>query len=260
MEHLDRRGFLAAGAALGGAALLHGMAGAQDGNRPNAAAGRRAGQAAALVPGSVDANGQWQLPKLPYAYDAVSEVIDAQTMELHHTKHHQAYVNGVKKAEEELAKARANNAFDLISHWENELAFNGGGHTLHCIFWDSIGPDSMGGKPDGALAEAIDRDFGSYDGMWGQLAAAAKRVQGSGWGMLAYEFASGKLQIIQGQNQHLNTTWAMIPLLPIDVWEHAYYLKYQNRRADYVDAFPKIINWSRVGRRFQIASTLTSER
>lgn len=246
MSDFTRRDFMAAGTMLGGALALQTVGG-------RAAAQDPAAVQAALVPGAVDENGKYVLPKLLYPYDAVSEVIDEQTMMLHHSRHHQGYVNGLIKAEGELAKARESGDFALVDHWSGQCAFHGGGHFLHCIFWDCIGPDAMGGKPTGELARHIERDFGGLDAMLAHFAAASKSVQGSGWGIVAYSIPADKLIILQGQNQQLNTQWGMIPILVNDVWEHAYYLKYQNNRGAYVDAFPKIINWSRVGGRFDAA-------
>jgi Fe-Mn family superoxide dismutase len=203
-----------------------------------------------LFPGAVDADGKYTLPPLPYAYDALAEVIDEQTMKLHHDKHHDAYIKGLTKAEEELEKARKANDFGTVSYWSRQAAFHGGGHFLHSMFWASMAPPGQGGEPGESLKKAIERDFGGMDPMIAHLKAASKAVEGSGWGLLTYSIAAGKLVILQAQNQQLLTQWASIPLLGIDVWEHAYYLKYQNNRAAYVDAFPKIINWKGLSERF----------
>lgn len=251
MSEMNRRDLLAAGGVLGGAMALGAL-------NPGRAQGQpMVGDEHAmmkLIPGAVDDEGNWTLPPLGYGYDAVEAAIDAETMRLHHERHHAGYVRGLITAEEKLAEARASGDFALVQHWSDQLAFNGGGHALHCIFWDCMGGEEMGGRPEGALAEAIERDFGSYDGMWGHFAAAAKGVQGSGWGLMVYNFAAGKLQIFQGQNQQLNTMWSMVPLLALDVWEHAYYLRYQNRRGAYVDAFPQVINWRKVGARYAVTA------
>lgn len=257
MTEINRRNFLAASSlgVLAGAAAFGALAqGAQ------AATGDRThprGAMAALFPGSVDSDGQYTLPELPYSYDAVNDVIDEQTMRLHHSRHHQGYVNGLISAEKALAEARESGNYSLADYHTGKTAFHGAGHFLHCVFWDSIGPDEggtggMGGSPEGSLAAAINRDFGSVEKMLEQFAAASRTVEGSGWGILAYSLAAEKLVIHQAQNHELNTQWATVPILCNDVWEHAYYLKYQNNRAAYVEAFPKIINWKRVAKRFEM--------
>lgn len=209
-----------------------------------------------LVPGATDANGRYVLPDLPYPSNALEAVIDSETMELHHGKHHKAYVDGYNQAEAELKKARESNDFSLVEHWSRKATFHAGGHVLHCIFWDCMGPEAT--TPEGSLAEAIRRDFDSTDAMMKQFAAAAKAVEGSGWARLSYDLASGKLVVSQGLNQNLLTNFAEVPLLVLDVWEHAYYLRYQNRRAAYVDAFPKVIDWRRIGARFDILNSLVA--
>lgn len=259
MDELTRRDFLTAGTLVAAGGLLalgalgevraESTAAAAPGAAP---AARKATALQALFPGSVDAAGKYQLPPLPYGYDAVSEVIDEQTMRLHHDKHHAAYVKGVAKAEEELAKARASADFSLIQHWSRQAAFHGAGHLLHCVFWDSIGPDKMGGEPSGALAEAIQRDLGGAKAAMAHFKAAAKNVEGNGWAILAYSLAADKLIVLQAMNHQLLTDWAAVPILCLDVWEHAYYLRYQNDRGAYVDAFEKVINWGRVGNRFAL--------
>ena len=259
MESIDRRQFLSSGSltAVGALAALQSLVPGGAGAQPAARAPLSGPQGlAALVPGAVDETGQYVLPPLPYPYDAVAEAIDAETMELHHSKHHAAYVKGLTEAEAKLAEERAkeNPDFGLISHWSREATFHGGGHFLHSIFWDCMGPEEMGGQPGGALADAINRDFGSFKGMMAQFSAAAKKVEGSGWGILGYSIPAQKLVIHQAQNQQLLTQWVTIPLLCLDVWEHAYYLRYRNNRGAYVDAFPKVINWSRVARRFELLS------
>lgn len=249
MTELKRRDLITAGGAALAAGAFLGTAGAA--NHEGAAHGAHDWRA--LIPGAVDADGKWALPALGYDYNALEPHIDAQTMEIHHSRHHQGYVNGLIANEEQLAQARAAGDFALVEHLSNKLSFNGGGHFLHCVFWDCMGPDG-GGDPTGPLAEAITRDFGSIDAMKGQFAAAAKAVEGSGWGIMAWQVASGRLTIVQGQNQNLRSQWGLVPLLAIDVWEHAYYLQYQNRRAAYVDAWWSIVDWSKVAKRFAIVA------
>jgi Fe-Mn family superoxide dismutase len=187
-------------------------------------------------------NGKYVLPPLPYAYNALEPAIDEQTMRLHHDKHHLGYVNGLNKALDDLAAAREKGDFSLIKHYERELAFNGSGHFLHSLFWTNMGPNA-GGEPEGSLAAAITRDFGSFKAFKDHFGAAAKAVEGSGWGILAYEPIAGKLLVSQAEKHQNLTEWGVIPLLVLDVWEHAYYLKYQSNRAAYVDAWWSVVNW-----------------
>lgn len=247
----SRRDFLKDSAAAGATLALLGAAGiaaAQDkgGDRRDIPMALLS----SLVPGAVDDAGTYVLPKLAYAYDALEAAIDARTMELHHTKHHNAYVTGANKALSELAKMRESGDFALVEHWSRKLSFNAGGHVLHCIFWDCLGPKPAA-QAEGALSKAIARDFGSQEAMWKQFAAAAKAVEGSGWARLSWDLASGKLTIMQGLNQNLLTNFAEVPLLVLDVWEHAYYLRYANDRGAYVDAVAKIIDWAKISARFE---------
>jgi len=199
------------------------------------------------------------LEPLPYAYDALEPVIDAKTMELHHSRHHQGYVNGLNAAEAALAKARAENDFALIEYWSKKAAFNGGGHFLHSMFWKVMAPpgNGGGGRPGGALADRITRDFGGFEAFKAHFSAAAKGVEGSGWGLLHYRPADGRLLVLQAENQHKLTSWDSFPILGIDVWEHAYYLNYNNNRGAYVDAWWDVVNWEQVARHFALGEALT---
>jgi Fe-Mn family superoxide dismutase len=195
------------------------------------------------------------LPPLPYAYDALEPYIDTATMMLHHDKHHQSYVDGLNKAETMLAKARENGDFDLIKHWERELAFNGAGHYLHTIFWNVMTPKASA-RPDGAIADEIKTSFGSFEAFKKQFSAAAEKVEGGGWAILVWSPRSHRLEILQAEKHQNLSQWDVIPLLPLDVWEHAYYLKYQNKRADYIEAWWKLVNWPEVNARFAAAKML----
>mgnify|MGYP005853601771 CR=1 FL=1 len=197
-----------------------------------------------------------ELPPLPYDYDALEPHIDGQTMRLHHDIHHKGYVDGLNKAEEKLAEARAGGDFALVKHWEREAAFHGSGHFLHAIFWPNMAPagNGGGGEPTGALAEQIKKDFGSFDAFQAQFSAAAGAVEGSGWGILAWQPAGKQLVVLQAEKHQNLTQWGVIPLLVLDVWEHAYYLKYQNKRGDYVKAWWNVVNWGDVAARFEAAS------
>ncbi|MFO7774211.1 MAG: Fe-Mn family superoxide dismutase [Candidatus Hydrogenedentota bacterium] len=196
---------------------------------------------------------QHELPPLPYDYDALEPYIDAQTMELHHSMHHQGYVNGLNNAEEALATARAEDDFSLIQHWSRQAAFHGGGHWLHSMFWQVMAPpdNGGGGEPTGALAEKIEEDFGSFEHFKNHFSAAAGAVEGGGWGLLHVRFEDQRLLVLQAENQHKLSPWNTLPILGIDVWEHAYYLNYQNRRGEYVENWWNVVNWAQVAENFE---------
>ena len=197
----------------------------------------------------------YELPKLPYAYNALEPVIDEQTMRLHHDKHHAGYVKGLNHAEEMIAGARKSGDYALIKHWDRERAFNGSGHILHTLFWTNLSPDG-GGEPSGKLAAAIGKEWGSFEAFKKEFKAAGAAVEGSGWGILSYTIPLKQLVILQAEKHQDLTQWGTIPLLVADVWEHAYYLKYQNDRASYVDNLFKIFNWKEVERRFDVATAV----
>ncbi|BDD10030.1 superoxide dismutase [Fulvitalea axinellae] len=201
----------------------------------------------------VDKNGVYTLPPLPYPYDALEPHIDAKTMHLHHDIHHAGYVKGLNKATEKVKECIRDNDYSLIKHWERELAFNGSGHFLHTIFWGSMGPKQ--GRISKDLQRYIDKSFGSFDKFKAYFSATSKSVEGSGWGILAYQPYSDKLVILQAEKHQNLSQWISVPILLIDVWEHAYYLKYQNRRGDYIDAFFDVINWETVSERFNAVKT-----
>ncbi len=201
-----------------------------------------------------EASSQYSLPALPYAYDALEPAIDAQTMRLHHDKHHAGYVKGLNKALKEIQKIRAGESdATLTKHWMRQLAFHGCGHVNHTLFWQSMTPTAQGGggEPDGALAHAIHASFGSFKAFEDEFFAAAASVEGSGWAWLVHEPVSRRLLVVQ-MEKHQNQAFAGTqPLMGIDVWEHAYYLKYQNQRKAYIKAFSNIINWNGVGKRYE---------
>lgn len=199
---------------------------------------------------------RYTLPPLPYAYDALEPAIDAETMRLHHTKHHASYVAGLNRALAKLEEIRESGDASLIKHWSRELAFHGAGHLAHALFWTGMAPagGGGGGEPTGDLARAITQDFGSFAKFKTHFSAASKAVEASGWGWLVYEPVAGRLLVAQMEkHQNLSVTGA-VPLLGLDVWEHAYYLRYQNRRADYVDAFFSVINWDEIAKRYAHAT------
>jgi Fe-Mn family superoxide dismutase len=186
-----------------------------------------------------------ELPRLPYPEDALEPVIDKQTVNIHFNKHFAGYIKGLNATLRKLEEARESGRFDAIKALSRDLAFNGSGVVLHYIYFHTIGPNG-GGSPQGPLAEQIKQDFGSLDAAWGQFAAASKGVEASGWGVLGWEPFSRCLVILQAEKHQNLTSWGVFPLLVCDVWEHAYYLKYQNRRGEYVDNFHKIIDWDKV--------------
>jgi Fe-Mn family superoxide dismutase len=199
-----------------------------------------------------------KLPPLPYAYDALEPHIDAKTMELHHGKHHAAYVKGLNEAETALAKARVAGDFAAIQALSKKAAFHGGGHALHSLFWTIMAPAGKGGggEPAGDLADRIKRDFGSLAAFKAQFSAAAVAVEGGGWAMLAYRPSDDRLIVLQVENQHKLSPWDAVPVLALDVWEHAYYLKYQNKRPDYVEAWWNVVNWAQVQKNLDVLQRL----
>lgn len=199
--------------------------------------------------------GKHVLPPLPYAYNALEPYISEEIMRLHHTKHHQSYVDGLNTAEEKLREARRRNQFDLIKHWEREAAFHGSGHYLHTIFWEIMNPRG-GGKPKGELLAQIEKDFGSYDLFKKHFSEAAKKVEGVGWAILVWSPRSRRLEILQAERHQFLTQWDTIPLLVLDVWEHAYYLQYKNDRGKYVDQWWNVVYWPNVEKRFAEAKKL----
>jgi Fe-Mn family superoxide dismutase len=196
--------------------------------------------------------GDYILPPLAYDYAALEPHIDEATMRLHHDKHHLAYVNGMNAALKALAQAREANNFDLVSYYSTQLSFHGSGHLMHAIFWKNMAPNS-GGEPKGDLAQAIVRDFGSFAAFKTHFTAAATKVEGSGWGVLGFDPYGKKLLVLQVEKHQNLFVSGVVPLLVLDVWEHAYYLKYQNRRVDYVNAFFNVINWDDVAARYAAA-------
>lgn len=195
---------------------------------------------------------QYTLPDLPYDYAALEPHISARIMELHHDKHHANYVKGANGALQRLAEAREKGEFANINQLSKDLAFNLGGHINHSIFWKNLSPEG-GDKPEGQLAAAMDEAFGSFDAFRAQFTAAALGLQGSGWAVLAYEPTGGNLVIEQFYDQQNGVPVSTIPLLMLDMWEHAFYLDYVNVKADYVKAFWNIANWADVAKRFETA-------
>ena len=194
----------------------------------------------------------YTLPELPYDYAALEPHISGRIMELHHDKHHAAYVAGANAALEALTAARDAGDLGAVNLWEKNLAFNLGGHTNHSVFWKNLSPNG-GGRPEGELAEAIKASFGSFEKFQAHFTATALGIQGSGWAVLAYDSISGKLVVFQLFDQQGNVPVGTIPLFMVDMWEHAFYLDYLNVKADYVKAIWNIVNWQDVSERLQAA-------
>jgi superoxide dismutase, Fe-Mn family len=194
------------------------------------------------------------LPALPYDYNALEPHYDEQTVKIHHDIHHKGYVDGLNNAEAKLEEAKKNEDFVLIKHWEKELAFHGSGHILHTLFWENLAPNPE--KPTGAVMDQINKDFGDFETFKKLFSAATTSVEGSGWGILCWNPMFQKLVVLQAEKHQNLTQWGVIPLLIVDVWEHAYYLKYQNKRAAFVEAIWNIINWKVVNERYEKAVKL----
>jgi Fe-Mn family superoxide dismutase len=195
----------------------------------------------------------YTLPDLPYDPGALEPHISGHIMELHHDKHHAAYVKGANATLAKLQETRDKDDFSTISMLERNLAFHVSGHVLHSVFWTNLTPD--GGEPSGALADALDHTFGGLDAFRRQMTEAAGSIQGSGWALASWEPTAGRLvvqQVHDHQGQHGQGT---VPLLAIDAWEHAYYLQYENEKAKFFEAIWNVVDWDDVARRFESART-----
>ena len=191
----------------------------------------------------------YTLPDLDYDYGALEPHISGQIMQLHHDKHHAAYVAGANTALEKLAAARESGDFAAINKLEKDLAFHLGGHINHSVFWKNMSPEG-GGRPEGEIAAAIDEFFGSFEGFQNQFNEVANGIQGSGWSMLVWDTLGNRLNINQLFDQQGNLPAGQIPLLQLDMWEHAFYLQYLNVKGDYVKAWWNVVNWADVTERF----------
>jgi len=204
----------------------------------------------------------YKLPNLPYAYNALEPVIDARTMEIHHTKHHQAYVDKLNAAVEKYPDLQAKSVEELLMNLvevpaevRTAVQNHGGGHANHSLFWTILAPvdaNKVKDQPEGNLAAEVNKVFGSFDQLMEEFNTAALNRFGSGWAWLVVN-QDQKLQVFSTSNQESPLSMGQIPILTLDVWEHAYYLSYQNRRPDYIKAFWQIVNWSEVNRRFMAA-------
>ncbi len=197
--------------------------------------------------------GQHELPPLPYDYNALEPVISEDALRIHHNKHHMSYVDGLNRAEINLVEARRNNFYEYIKYWENELAFNGSGHILHSIFWTVMAPLGLGGDPGAQTIYRINNYFGSFEAFKEQFKKATEKVEASGWGILTWQPTWKRLEILQAEKHQNLTQWSGIPILVCDVWEHAYYLDYQNQRSEYIEAWWNLINWYVVEQRLLMA-------
>lgn len=198
----------------------------------------------------------YELPALPYPYDSLEPHLDKATLEFHHDKHHKGYVDGLNAALAKIEDARKSGDFALLQHYERLVAFHGAGHANHVQYWENMAPAGKGGggEPTGALAEQINKDFGSFENLKKELSAATVSVEGSGWGLVAWEPLGHRLITLSLLNHQNASFIGSHPLLICDAWEHAYYLKYQNKRADYVAAWWNLVNWADVSKRFAQAT------
>ena len=198
---------------------------------------------------------KYELPDLPYDYSALEPHYSAEVLELHHDKHHKAYVDGANTTFEKLGQARDSGDFGSINQLEKNMAFHLSGHVLHSLLWKNMSPDG-GGEPEGELAAAVKESFGSYDALRAQISEAANNVQGSGWAALSWEPLGGRLIVEQIYDHQGNVGQGGPPLLALDMWEHAFYLQYKNVKADWVEAFWNIVNWPDVADRFERVKSL----
>ena len=203
---------------------------------------------------------KYTLPELPYDYSALEPSISGKIMELHYSKHHQAYVTGANTALEQLAEARETGNLANVNKLEKDLAFNLGGHVNHSIFWTTLAPAAGGGggEPEGELRAAIDEFFGGFDKFQAHFTAAATGIQGSGWAVLSWDPIGQQLIIQQLFDQQSNTAQGTVPIFQLDMWEHAFYLDYLNVKADYVKAAWNIANWQNVAKRLDAAREKTA--
>jgi Fe-Mn family superoxide dismutase len=199
----------------------------------------------------------YSLPDLAYDYGALEPHISGRIMELHHSKHHAAYVKGANETLERLQEARAKGDFSRTGPLQKALAFHASGHILHSLFWKNLRPRGAD-RPTGELAMAIERDFGGFDAFRRELIATAASVMGSGWAALVFEPVAGRLMTVQVYDHQSNVTQGSAPLLVLDAWEHAFYLQYQNRKLEFFDAVWNVWNWEDVAERFGAVRAVTA--
>lgn len=251
MNEISRREIIGSALVGGWLALGAEWSAAQSATQPTTTAAARAGSAV---------DGPYQLSPLPYDYADLEPYISAQIMKLHHDVHHKGYVDAANAAVIELERIRraGGDAIRSIRAVTDSLSFNLCGHVLHTVFWKNM-KKGGGGDPSATseIAKAITRDFGSMDGFRAQFSAAGAQVQGSGWAILAYEPLGQRLAVLQSEKHNNTGAWGSVPLLVLDVWEHAYYLQYQNKRTDYIKAFFNVVNWDDVNLRLEAARKLS---
>lgn len=194
-----------------------------------------------------DDKGEFALQPLPYKFEFLEPHMDAETVNLHYTFHHGGAVKGANKDMQMIKKAMDENNLETVDFWTKKLSYHFSSHALHSIFWTNLTNKKT--DPKGELLKRIEKDFGNYERLKGYIAATSKNVDGNGWGILVYQPYADKLSVIQCENHEKLIQWGAVPLLVIDVWEHAYYLKYKNKRGDFVDALFNIINWDNVAQR-----------
>jgi len=197
----------------------------------------------------------YSLPDLPYKFSALEPHVSAEALQLHHDKHHAAYVKGANSTLDALAEARRSGDYSVLNQLQKNLAFHLSGHVLHSIFWKVMSPDG-GGAPDASLRSKIGADFGSVDAMKKQMSECALGIQGSGWASVSWEPLGQRLIVEQVYDHQGNVGSATTPLLVLDMWEHAYYLQYRNEKAKWVKAFWEIVNWADVQERLSSVSTM----
>ncbi len=197
---------------------------------------------------------KYELPDLPYDYSALEPVISAEIMELHHNKHHAGYVTKLNEALDKYSTAESKGDMAAMIALQSAIKFNGGGHVNHSLFWTTLAPEGSAELPKGGLSQAIDSAFGSFEKFQEKFNAKTAAVQGSGWGWLGYCGETDSVKIATCSNQDPLSTHGLVPLMGVDVWEHAYYLQYKNVRPDYLKNIWRIINWAEVEKRYQQAS------
>ena len=239
---MDRKQFLQNSLIIGGASIL-------PSNSLFAASVAESG-----IDKLVDDNGNFIQQPLPYTENYLEPSMDAETMHLHYTFHHGGAVKAANKDLQMIKKAMDENNLETVDFWTKKLSFHFSSHILHSVFWTNL--SSKQTTPKGELLSRIERNFGTYDKLKSYIAATSKNVDGNGWGILGYQPYSDSLVVLQCENHEKLTQWGVVPLLVIDVWEHAYYLKYKNKRADFVDALFPILNWDNAALRLNTALKL----
>lgn len=239
---MDRKSFIKTGSFIGAASLVH---------NSNAFAQNLTEN---TIDKLVDSNGNYIQQPLPFNESFLEPYMDAETVHLHYTFHHGGAVKAANKDTAMIKKAIDENNLETIDFWTKKLTYHFSSHVLHSIFWTNL--TNKKSDPTGTLLKRIETDFGSYEKLKGYLSETSKNVDGNGWGILGYQPYSDKLTVMQCENHEKLTQWGVIPLLVVDVWEHAYYLKYKNKRADFVDTMLQIINWDNVADRLNTAVKL----